>query len=174
MLDRLGQAQYFSKLDLKAGFLQIRIAPEYIEKTTFKTKYGHSEFLVMPMGLRNAPATFQALLNSIFRDYIDEFLVVYLDDILIFSDTKVDHIRHLRIVLTRLREHELYLGSNKYELLREETEFLGLIVGRNGIKMGEDRKRLIREWPIRKNITELRSFLGLVQFFRRIICNSLA
>lgn len=111
MFDRLGQAQFFSKLDLKTGFHQIRIAIEDIEKTAFKTKYGHFEFLVMPMGLRNAPATFQALMNAIFRDCIDDFIVIYLDDILIFSDSRQDHLRHLRIVLSRLKEHQLYVGS---------------------------------------------------------------
>lgn len=125
--------------------------------------------MVMPMGLRNAPATFQAFLNSIFREYIDEFVVIYLDDILVLSDNREDHLRHLRIVLTKLRDYKLYVGRNKYELMQEETEFLGLIVGRNGVKIGEERKRVIKEWPLPQNITELRSFLGLVQFFRRFI-----
>lgn len=169
MFDRLGRAAFFSRLDLKTGFHQIRIAPADIEKTAFKTKYGHFEFLVMPMGLRNAPATFQALMNSIFRDCIDDFVVVYLDDILIFSESREEHLNHLRIVLSRLRDHELYVGEKKFELMKTETEFLGLIVGRDGIKIGEERKRLIQEWPVPKNITELRSFLGLVQFFRRFV-----
>lgn len=169
MFDRLGQARYYSKLDLKTGFHQIRVSPADVEKTAFKTKYGHFEFLVMPMGLRNSPATFQALMNSIFGDCIDDFIVIYLDDILIFSDTREDHLKHLRIVLTRLKEHQLYVGKNKYEMMKTETEFLGLIVGRDGVKIGDDRKRVVKEWPVPKNITELRSFLGLVQFFRRFI-----
>lgn len=99
MFDRLGQAKFFSKLDLKAGFHQIRVAPEDIEKTAFKTKYCHFEFMVMPMGLLIAPETFLSLMNRIFRDHIDDFIVIYLDDILIFSDSREDHLCHLRIVL---------------------------------------------------------------------------
>lgn len=169
MFDRLGQARYYSKLDLKTGFHQIRIAPADVEKTAFKTKYGHFEFLVMPMGLRNAPATFQTLMNAIFRAHIDEFIVIYLDDILVFSDSKEEYLRHLRIVLSRLQENELYVGKNKYTLGKTETEFLGLIVGRDGMKIGEGRKRLIKDWPVPTSITEVRSFLGLAQFFRRFI-----
>lgn len=169
MFDRLGRARFFSKLDLKTGFHQIRIAPEDVEKTAFKTKYGHFECLVMPMGLRNAPATFQALMNAIFRDCIDEFVVIYLDDILIFSDKRDEHLKHLRIVLTRLKEHELYVGQKKVELMKTETEFLGLIVGQSGVRIGNDRKSLVRDWPTPKNITEPRSSLGLAQFFRRFM-----
>lgn len=163
MFDRLGQAVFFSKLDLKTGFHQIRICPADIEKTAFKTKHGHFEFLVMPMGPRNTPATFQALMNSIIQNCIDDFVVIYPDDIL------EDHLRHLRLVLTSLRENELYVGRKKYELMCDETEFLGLIVGKSGIKIGDDRKTLIRDRPTPTNITELRSLLRLAQFFRRFI-----
>lgn len=113
VFDRLGGTQFFSKLDLKAGFHQIRIAPQDIEKTAFKTKYGHFEFLVMPMGLRNTSATFQALMNAIFRGCIDEYSVIYLDDILVSSNTREKHLNHLRIVLSSLKEHELFVGKKK-------------------------------------------------------------
>lgn len=169
MFDHLGHARYFSKLDLKTGFHQIRICPNEVEKTALKTKYGHFEFLVMPMGLKNAPETVQALMNSIFWDCIDEFLVIYLDDILIFSGSNEDHLEHLRIVLSSLPHNELYLGKNKFELMQTETEFLGLMVGTAGIKIGEDHKKMIKDWPKPESVTELRSFLGLVQFFRRFI-----
>lgn len=99
----------------------------------------------MHMGLRNAPATFQALMNSIFRDCIDDFIVIYLDDILIFSESREEHLHHLRIVLPRLWDHQLYVGKTKYELMTRETEFLGLIVGRTGVRIGDDRKKLIQE-----------------------------
>lgn len=121
------------------------------------------------MELRNAPATCQALMNPIFRYCIDEFMVVYLDDILIFSESRKYRLNHLRIVLTRIKEHQLYLGSNKFEIMKEETDFLGLMVGRKGIPIREDRNKLTREWTIANSINEVRSFLGLAQFFRQFI-----
>lgn len=138
-------------------------------KDTFKTKYRHFEFFQIPMSLCNATATFQALMNSIFGDFIEDFFVIYLDDILVFSNTRGDNLKHLRLVLSRLQENESYIGSNKYELMRSETEFLGLIVGRNEIRIGDDRKKLIKDWRTPSTITELRIVLGLVQFFRRFI-----
>lgn len=141
---RFGLANIFSKLDLKTGFHQIIVSPEDVEKTAFKTKYGHFEFLVMPMGLRNSRATFQTLMNSLFRDCIDAFMVIYLDDILIFSGTRVDHLTHLNFVLYRLKEHKFYVGMNKYELMKEETEFLGLLGGLKDVKIGEKRKLTIK------------------------------
>lgn len=108
-------------------------------------------------------------MNAIFRDCIDDFTVIYLDDILIFSDSREDHLHHLRLVLKRLKENHLYVGQKKHELMRQETEFLGLIVGTGGISVGEDRKKLIKEWPVPTMVTELRSFLELVQIFRRFV-----
>ena len=102
MFDRLGAAKYFSKMDLKTGFHQIRVKPEDIVKTAFNTKYGQFEYMVMPMGLCNAPATFQSLMNAIFSDCIDDFLVVYMDDLLIYSKTEEEHLRHIESVLRRL------------------------------------------------------------------------
>lgn len=150
---RLGRAKYFSKLDLKTGYYQIRVDPADVEKTAFKTKYGHFDFLVKPMGLRNAPDTFQALMNTIFRDCIDEFLVLYHYDILVFSDSREDHLHHIRIVLSKLKENELFVGRNKNELMKEETEFLCLTALINGAKIGEDRKKLVRDCPKPNNIT---------------------
>lgn len=169
MFDRLGEASYYSKLDLKSGFHQIRISPEDIEKTAFNTKYGHFEFLVMPMGLRNAPATFQSLMNSIFYDTIDDFMVVYLDDILIYSNSREDHLKHLRIVLQRLKDNSLYVEKSKYESMTDKTEFLGLQVGKKGIRVSDERKRVVQDWPTPQTISELRSLIGLLQFFRRFI-----
>ena len=110
MFDRLGDSRVFSRMDLKTGFHQIRVKPEHIEKTAFNTKYGQFEYLVMPMGLCNAPATFQSLMNRIFYDCIDFFIVIYMDDILIFSKDEESHYKHLKIVLERLEENKLYVS----------------------------------------------------------------
>lgn len=141
MFDRLGKAKYYSKLDLKADFHQIRISPENVEKSAFKTKYGHYKFFVVPMGLRNTPATFQASTNSIFYNVIDDFSVIYLNNILIYSNWKEEHKCHLRIVLQRLKDSSLYVGRDKYELITTESEFLGLQAGKNGISVGDKRKK---------------------------------
>ena len=139
MFDRLGNARIFSKLDLKTGFHQIRVKEEDVEKTAFNTKYGQFEYLVMPMGLCNAPATFQSLMNSIFADYIDDFMVIYMDDLLVYSKSVEDHMIHVRQVLQRLRENHLYVSPRKCEFMKSEIEFLGMIVGNNKIKV-DDRK----------------------------------
>jgi hypothetical protein len=132
MFDRLGGAVVFSKLDLKTGFHQIQLRPEDIEKTAFNTKYGQFEYLVMPMGLCNAPATFQTLMNNIFYD---DFLVVYMDDLLILSKNEEDHMRHVERVLQRLREHKLYVSPKKCVFMSTEMEFLGFIVGKDGLRV---------------------------------------
>lgn len=113
----------------------------------FKTKYGHFEYLVMPMRLRNAPATIQALMNSIFCNCIDDFRVIYLDDILIFNNSRQEQLSHLQTVLERLKKNELYVGKDKYQLMTTETEFLGLSIGTKGVHIGTERKKLIKEWP---------------------------
>jgi Reverse transcriptase (RNA-dependent DNA polymerase) len=169
MFDRLGGARVFSKLDLKTGFHQIRIRPEDIEKTAFNTKYGQFEYLVMPMGLCNGPETFQTLMNEIFYDCIDEFLVVYMDDLLVFSKNEEDHLKHLNTVLSRLKEHELYVSTKKCAFMSTEMEFLGFIVGREGLRMDPTKIKVIEDWPRPESVTEVRSFLGLVHFFRRFI-----
>ena len=135
------------------------------EKTAFNTKYGQFEYLVMPMGLSNAPATFQTLMNGIFHEYIDRFLVIYMDDLLIFSKTREEHLQHIRAVLCKLRENELFVSPKKCQFMTEETEFLGLLVGRDGIRVNPEKVRAIEQWPTPTSLTELRSFLGLIQFF---------
>ena len=169
MFDRLGEARVFSKIDLKTGFHQIRVRPEDIEKTAFNTKYGQFEYLVMPMGLCDAPATFQTLMNEIFYDCIDDFIVVYMDDLLIYSKTPDEHLRHLEVVLSRLAEKKLYVAPHKCQFMEKETEFLGLIVGCNGIRVNPEKVAVLRDWPKPKSLTEVRSFIGLLQFFRRFI-----
>ena len=131
--------KYFSKIDLRSGYHQIRIAPEDVPKTAFRTRYGHFEFLVLPFGLTNAPATFMHLMHQTFREFLDDFVLVFLDDILIFSKTLEEHERHVRQVLDVLREEKLYAKESKCEFFKTEVEFLGHIVGRDGVRMMEDK-----------------------------------
>ena len=144
MFDRLGGSKYFSKLDLKTGFHQIRVKPEDIEKTAFNTKYGQLEYLVMHMGLCNAPATFQTLMNQISYDCIDVFLVVYMDDLLVFSKTEEEHFRNLETVLERLKRNELYVSPKKCEFFQTEIDFLGFLVGRDGIKVNPEKVDVLK------------------------------
>lgn len=167
LLDRLCGATVFSKLDLQMGYNQVRIEPEDIAKTAFRTRYGLYEYLVMPFGLCNAPATFQRLMNDIFRDHLDVFVLVYLDDILIFSRTLADHQRHLRIVLEALRLHRLFCKRIKCLFGRSSMEFLGHDVSADGIRVSPDKQAAIRDWPTPRRATDVRGFLGLANYLRR-------
>ena len=128
LFDRVAGCQFVSKLDLRSGFYQIRVADKDVEKTAFRTRYGHYEYLVTPMGLTNAPATFMHLMNKTFHDYLDKFVLVFLDDILVFSKTLEEHEEHVRKVLARLRESKLYAKLSKCELFKQEVEFLGHVL----------------------------------------------
>ena len=125
LFDQLGRARYFTKLDLRSGYYQLRIAERDEPKTTCVTMYGSYEFLVMPFGLTNAPTTFYTLMNKIFRPYLDKFMVVYLDDIVIYSNTLKEHVEHLRKVFKILRQNELYVKKKKCSFAKEEVSFLG-------------------------------------------------
>ena len=168
-LDQLGGANIFSKFDLTSGYHQIRVRPADIEKTAFRTRYGHWEFMVMPFGLTNAPATFMALMNDILRPFLDIFVVVYLDDILVYSKTPEEHLVHVTKVLDKLREHELYAQRAKCAFLLEEVDFLGHVVTRGGIATDSRKTAAICEWPEPKNASEVRSFLGLTGWYRKYI-----
>ncbi|KAL9265740.1 Retrovirus-related Pol polyprotein from transposon 17.6-like protein, partial [Drosera capensis] len=169
LFDRLGDARWFSKLDLRSGYWQVRIAEGDEPKTTCVTRYGSYEFLVMPFGLTNAPATFCTLMNKVFQPFLDQFVVVYLDDIVVYSKTLEDHVEHLRQVFQVLRENELYVKREKCSLAQEETTFLGHVVGKGQIMMDKSKVRAIQEWEPPKKVPELRSFLGLMNYYRRFI-----
>jgi len=130
-------SKWFSKLDLRSGYHQIRIAAEDVPKTAFRTRYGHFQFRVLPFGLTNAPATFQNLMQDIFKDYLDDFVVVFLDDILVFSKTRPDHERHLRLVLNKLREHKLYAKLSKCDFFKQRMPFLGHVLTPHGLQVDE-------------------------------------
>jgi Reverse transcriptase (RNA-dependent DNA polymerase) len=144
MFDRLVGARVFSKLDLKTGFHQIRLRREDIEKTAFNTKYGQSDYLVMPMGLCNAPATFQTLMNNLFCSRIDDFLVLYMDDHFIFGKNEEDHMRHVEKLLQRLRHHNLLGSPNKCVFMSTEMEYIGFAVRKDGLKADPRKWRLLR------------------------------
>ena len=169
LFDRVHGAKFFSKIDLRTGFHQIRVADADIEKTAFRTRYGSFEYLVLPMGLCNAPGTFMQLMNDTFRDMLDKSVLVFLDDILIFSRTKEEHEQHVRQVFERLREQKLYAKRSKCEFFRDEVEFLGHRIGANGLSVSQDKISAVRDWPAPKNVSEVRSFLGLAGFYRRFV-----
>ena len=171
LLDRLRGAKYFSKLDLRSGYHQVRIRAEDISKTAFRTRYGHFEFLVLPFGLTNAPATFMHLMNSIFRPYLDDFIIVFLDDILIFSKTLAEHKIHVRKALDLLRRNKLYATAKKCAFFKEKLTFLGHVVSAEGISMEEDKVKSIRQWPAPTSVVGVRSFLGLAGYYRKFVKN---
>ena len=169
LLERLGQATVFTKLDLASGYHQIAMEETSVQKTAFRTNFGHFEFLVMPFGLCNAPGTFQRLMNKVFADQLGKFIAVYLDDILIFSRNMEEHWEHLRWALSRLREAKLYGRLHKCEFLKDQVEYLGFEVGPRGIQASSGKVRAIIEWPRPKGVHDVRSFLGLASYYRRFV-----
>jgi hypothetical protein len=146
-LDMLGNASFFSSLDLHSGYHQIRINEEDVPKTGFRTPFGQYNFKVLAFGLTNAPATFQTVMNKIFEEYVGKFLLVYMDDILIYSKTLEEHMKQIRLVLEKLREHQLYAKMKKCSWLKEWTLFLGHLVGPHGIKIDDSKIEALRNWP---------------------------
>lgn len=169
LTDRLTGAKIFTKLDVRQAYHRIRMAPGHEFKTAFKTRYGLYEYLVMPFGLTNAPAQFQAHMQNIFSDLLDISVVVYLDDILIFSTNLEDHQAVVREVLKRLHKHGLYAKAGKCEFHKYLVEFLGMTVSASGLKMCQDKVQVIKDWPTPTTIKELQTFLGFTNFYRRFI-----
>ena len=169
LFDRLHGAKVFSKIDLRSGYHQIRIADEDIPKTAFRSRYGHFEFLVLPFGLTNAPATFMHLMHSIFQPFLDKFVLVFLDDILIYSRDVNEHKEHVRQVLTLLRDNKLYAKESKCELFKDRVEFLGHLVDAMGIHMMTDKVDAVTAWPVLTSVADVRSFLGTVGYYRKFV-----
>uniref|UniRef100_A0A2N9GL02 Reverse transcriptase n=1 Tax=Fagus sylvatica TaxID=28930 RepID=A0A2N9GL02_FAGSY len=169
MLDELHGSCIFSKIDLKSGYHQIRMKEGDEWKTAFKTKYGLYEWLVMPFGLTNAPSTFMRLMNHVLRAFIGKFVVVYFDDILVYSKDLNEHIEHLRYVFDVLKCEKLYANFKKCNFCMEKVVFLGYVVTTTGIEVDEEKVKAIKEWPTPKSITEVRSFHGLASFYRRFV-----
>ncbi|GBG64906.1 hypothetical protein CBR_g48372 [Chara braunii] len=171
LLDRVQGCKYFSKIDLKSGYHQIEVHPDDQYKTVFRTRYGHYEFIVMPFGLTNAPTTFQRCMNDLFRPWLDKFVVVYLDDILVFSKTLQEHQGHLRQVLEKLREANFKINAKKCEWAKTQVLYLGHVLDGDGIKPEDSKIATIRDWPTPRTLTELRSFLGLANYYRKFVRN---
>ena len=149
----------------------MKIKETDVPKSTFRTRYGHYEFLVMPFGLTNAPAAFMDLMNKVFHPYLDQFIIVFIDDILVYSKNAEEHVVHLRIVLQSLRDKQLYAKFSKCEFWLSEVVFLGHVVSGEGIFMDPRKVEAIVGWEQPKNVTEIRSFLGLAGYYRRFVEN---
>eukprot|EP00253_Pinus_taeda_P015904 PITA_15904 len=169
LFDQVKGATVFSKIDLRSGYHQIRIKDEDIAKTAFRTRYGHYEFVVLPFGLTNAPATFMCIMNGIFHPYLDQFVLIFIDDILIYSRNIEEHCEHLRIVLQTLRKHQLYAKFSKCDFFKEEIQYLGHVISKEGIAVDPEKIKAIMDWPIPKDVMNVRSFMGLARYYRRFV-----
>lgn len=169
VLDQLGGAKLFSKLDLYSGYHQIRVDKNDIPKTAFRTRFGHWQFKCLSFGLCNAPATFQRLMNDIFRPYLDRFVCVYLDDIIIYSKTLEEHESHVKTVLSVLRKHRLFAKRSKCEFFQESMGYLGHVVSSGGISPDPEKIAAVKNWRTPRNVKGIQSFLGITGYYRKFI-----
>ncbi|KAG1925598.1 hypothetical protein F2P79_025429 [Pimephales promelas] len=170
-LEQLRQAKYYTKLDLRNAYNLIRIREGDEWKTAFSTTSGHYEYSVMPFGLSNSPSVFQAFMNDVFRDMLDRWVIVYIDDILIYSNSLEEHVQHVRSVLQRLIQFHLYAKMEKCEFHQTSISFLGYVISQDGVAMDEKKVRGVVDWPIPQTVKELQRFLGFANFYRRFIRN---
>jgi hypothetical protein len=171
LMDCLSGAKLFSKIDLKSDYHQIRMREGDEWKTAFKTNKGLYEWLVMPFGLTNTPSTFMRLMNEVPREFIGKFVIVYLDDILVFSKTVAEHLKHLATVMQRLQQEKLLINMKKSSFMKIELIYLGFVISADELRMDLDKVEVIKNWPSPKNIFEVRSFHGLTSFYRKFIRN---
>jgi len=169
LMDQLVGARVFGKIDLKSGYHQIKVKDEDMQKMAFRTRYGHYEYTVMPFGVTNTPGVFMEYMYRIFHAYLDRFVVVFINDILIYSKSEEEHAEHLKIVLQVLKEKKLYAKLSKYEFWLSEVSFLGHVVSSGGIAVDPSKVDAISQWETPKSVTEVRSFLGLAGYYRRFI-----
>jgi hypothetical protein len=165
LFDQLKGAGIFSKIDLRSGYHQVRIKEEDMNKTTFRTRYGNYEFTVVPFGLSNSPTIFMCPMNGVFREYLEKFVIVFLDDILVYSKSEEDHEKHLIMVLQVLREHKLHAKLSKCIFYQKKIHYLGHIISAEGIEVDSEKIEAIRGCPTPKNVAQVRSFIGLVGYY---------
>ena len=159
----------YSKIDLWSGYHQLIVQEGDVPKTAFRTRYGHYEFLVMPFGLTNAPTTFMNLMNRVFQSYLDRFVIVFIDDILVYSGSLEEHSEHLRIVLQTLREWQLYAKLSKCQFWLDRVAFLGHMISVEGVSVDPHKIEAVVNWKPPKNVLEVRSFLGLAAYYRKFV-----
>jgi hypothetical protein len=169
LFDQMKGASVFSKIDLRSGYHQLKIRESDTPKTAFRTRYGLYEYIVMSFGLTNAPAYFMYLMNKVFMEYLDKFVLVFIDDILIFSKTEEEHVKHLRMVLEKLRSNQLYVKFSKCEFWLTEVAFLGHVISARGISVDPSKVKDVLNWMPPMNASEIRSFLGLAGNYHRFI-----
>ncbi|GKB31262.1 putative nucleotidyltransferase, ribonuclease H, partial [Tanacetum coccineum] len=166
LFNQLQGSQFFSKIDLRCGYHQLRVHEYDIPKTVFRTLYGHFEFTVMPFGLTNAPAVFIDLMNRFCRPYLDKFVIVFIDDILIYSKTREEHVEHLRLVLGLLKKEKFYAKFSMCEFWLREVQFLGHVINGNGIHVDPSKVKAFKNWKAPRTLIEVCSFLGLAGYYR--------
>ncbi|GKB81406.1 putative reverse transcriptase domain-containing protein [Tanacetum coccineum] len=169
LFDQLQGSSVYSKIDLRSGYHQLRVQEEYILKTAFRTRYGHYEFQVMPFGLTNAPVVFMDLMNRVCKPYLDKFIIVFIDDIMIYSKNKQEHEEHLKLILELLKKEELYAKFSKCEFWIPKVHFLGHVIDSQGIHVDPVKIESIKYWASPKSQTEIHHFLGLAGYYRRFI-----
>ncbi|GJY29634.1 putative reverse transcriptase domain-containing protein [Tanacetum coccineum] len=169
LFDQLQGSSVYSKIDLRSGYHQLRVREEDIPKTAFRTRYGHYEFQVMPFGLTNAPAVFMDLMNRVCKPYLDKFVIVFIDDILIYSKNEQEHEEHLKQILELLKKEELYAKFSKCEFWIPKVQFLGHVIDNKGIHVDPAKIESVKDWASPKSPTEIRQFLGLAGYYRRFI-----
>jgi hypothetical protein len=154
---------------LRLGYHQVRIKDEDIHKKTFRKRYGHYEFFVVPFGLTNEPDILMYLMNSVLIKYLDKFVLVFLDDILVYSNYREEHEEHIRMVLQVLREHQIYSKLNKCDFFKKEIQYLDHVISSEGVTIDPAKIKEIMDWPATRNVREVRSFMGLARYYRRFI-----
>ncbi|GKE90532.1 putative reverse transcriptase domain-containing protein, partial [Tanacetum coccineum] len=169
LFDQLQGSSIYSKIDLRSGYHQLRVREQDIPKTAFQTRYGHYEFQVMPFGLTNAPAVFMDLMNRVCNPYLDKFVIVFIDDILIYSKDKTEHEEHLKAILELLKKEKLYAKFLKCEFWIPKVQFLGHVIDIRGIHVYPAKIESIKDWASPKTPTEIRQFLGLAGYYRRFL-----